>query len=112
ESVARSLNSCRLGGYETIYAACAPKNLARFLEVTLRELKKLKRDGVRPRELDWTKQNLKGSMILARESTVSRMSSQARQKFYLGRVAPAEERLAKVDAVTEVEVDEEAERLF
>jgi predicted Zn-dependent peptidase len=111
-SIASSLNSYRLGGYETIYAACAPKNLARVLEVTLRELKKLKRDGVRPRELAWAKQNLKGSMILALESTVSRMSSQARQEFYFGRVAAAEEWLAKVDAVTSDEVAEEAERLF
>jgi predicted Zn-dependent peptidase len=111
-SIASTLNSYRLGGYETIYAACAPKNLARVLEVTLRELKKLKRDGVRPRELAWAKQNLKGSMILSLESTVSRMSSHARQEFYLGRVAAAEERLAKVDAVTQDEVDEEAERLF
>jgi predicted Zn-dependent peptidase len=111
-SIASNLNSYRLGGYETIYAACAPKNLARVLDVTLRELKKLKRDGVRPRELAWAKQNLKGSMILSLESTVSRMSSQARQEFYLGRVALAEERLAKVDAVTSDEVDEEAERLF
>jgi len=111
-SIASTLNSYRLGGYETIYAACAPKNLGRVLEVTLRECKKLKHDGVRPRGLAWAKQNLKGSMILALESTVSRMSSQARQEFYLGRVAPAEERLAKVDAVTSDEVAEEAERLF
>lgn len=111
-SIASSLNSYRLGGYETIYAACAPKNLARVLEVTLRELKKLKRDGVRTRELAWAKQNLKGSMILGLESTVARMSSQARQEFYFGRVAAAEEWLAKVDAVTSDEVAEEAERLF
>ncbi len=111
-SVASSLNSYRLGGYETIYAACAPKNLARVLEVTLRELGKLKRDGVRPRELAWAKQNLKGNVILALESTVSRMSSQARQEFYLGRVSPMEELLAKADAVTSDDVAEEAERLL
>jgi predicted Zn-dependent peptidase len=111
-SIASSLNSYRLGGYETIYAACAPKNLARVLEVTLRELRKLKRDGVRPRELAWAKQNLKGNMILALESTVSRMSSQARQEFYLGRVAPMEEWLAKVEAVTSDDVAHEAERLL
>jgi predicted Zn-dependent peptidase len=111
-SIASSLNSYRLGGYETIYAACAPKNLARVLEVTLRELKKLKRDGVRPRELAWAKQNLKGNMILALESTVSRMSSQARQEFYLGRIAPMEEWLSKVDAVSSDDVAEEAERLL
>ena len=46
-SIASSLNAYRLGGYETITAACAPKNLNRVLEVTLRELKKLKREGVR-----------------------------------------------------------------
>lgn len=111
-SVASSLNSYRLGGYETIYAACAPKNLARVLEVTLRELRKLKRDGVRPRELAWAKQNLKGNMILALESTVSRMSSQARQEFYLGRVAPMEEWIGKADAVTADDVAQEAERLL
>src|SRR5512132_3643739 len=111
-SIASTLNSYRLGGYETIYAACAPKNLARVLEVTLRELKKLKRDGVRPRELAWAKENLKGNLILALESTVSRMSSQARQEFYLGRVALAEERLAKADAVTADDVAQEAERLL
>jgi predicted Zn-dependent peptidase len=111
-SVASSLNSYRLGGYETIYAACAPKNLARVLEVSLRELRKLKRDGVRPRELAWAKQNLKGNLILALESTVSRMSSQARQEFYLGRVAPMEEWIAKADAVTADDVALEAERLL
>jgi predicted Zn-dependent peptidase len=111
-SIASNLNSYRLGGYETIYAACAPKNLARVLDVTLRELKKLKRDGVRPRELAWAKQNLKGNLILALESTVSRMSSQARQEFYLGRVAPMEEWLGKADSVTSDEVAEEAERLL
>jgi len=111
-SIASALNSFRLGGYETIYAACAPKNLARLLEVTLRELKRLKREGVRPRELAWAKENLKGNMMLALESTVSRMSMQARQEFYFGRISPAEEMIARVEAVTSDDVAQEAERLF
>lgn len=111
-SVASSLNSYRLGGYETITAACAPKNLARVLDVTLRELKKLKREGVRPKELLWAKENLKGNLILALESTVSRMSMQARHEFYYGRILPAEEMTARVEAVTADDVAEEAERLL
>ncbi len=111
-SVASSLNSYRLGGYETITAACAPKNLARVLDVTLRELKKLKREGVRPKELLWAKENLKGNLILALESTVSRMSMQARQEFYYGRIQPAEEMISRVEAVTGDGVAEEAERLL
>jgi predicted Zn-dependent peptidase len=111
-SVASSLNSYRLGGYETITAACAPKNLAKVLDVTLRELKKLKRDGVRPRELLWAKENLKGNLILALESTVSRMSMQARHEFYFGRILPPEEMISGVEAVTADAVGEEAERLL
>ena len=111
-SIGSTLSSYRLGGYETVSAACAPKNLPRVLEVTLRELKKLKRSGVRPTELRWAKENLKGNMILALESTVSRMSSAARQEFYLGRIVPPEELIAKVEAVTEDEVGEESERLL
>ena len=111
-SVASSLNAYRLGGYETITAACAPKNLARVLDVTLRELKKLKREGVRSRELLWAKENLKGNMILALESTVSRMSLQARHEFYYGRIVPPEEMLARVESVTPDDVAEEAERLL
>ena len=111
-SIASSLSSYRLGGYETVSAACAPKNLARLLEVTLRELARLKREGVRPRELAWAKQNLKGNMVLALESTVSRASQQARHEFYFGRSIPSEELIARVEAVTEDDVGEEAERLL
>ena len=111
-SIGSSLNSYRLGGYETISAACAPKNVGRVLEVTLRELRKLKRGGVRPRELRWAKENLKGSLILALESTVSRMSSAARQEFYFGRTMAPEEWIARVEAVSEDEVGEEAQRLL
>ena len=111
-SIGSALNSYRLGGYETISAACAPKNLSRVLEVTLAELSKLKRGGVQPRELSWAKENLKGNMVLALESTVSRMSSAARQEFYFGRVLPPEELIARVDAVTADEIGEEAGRVL
>src|SRR5262245_28728359 len=111
-SIASSLNSFRLGGYETIYAACAPKNLGRLLEVTLRELKRLKREGVRPRELAWAKENLKGNMMLSLESTVSRMSMHARHEFYFGRPASSEEMISKVESVTADDIAQEADRLF
>jgi predicted Zn-dependent peptidase len=111
-AIGSSLNSYRLGGYETISAACAPRNVSRVLEVTLRELRKLKRGGVGPRELRAAKENLKGSLILALESTVSRMSSAARQELYFGKSMSPEESIARVEAVTEDEVGEEAQRLL
>jgi predicted Zn-dependent peptidase len=111
-SIGSALNAYRHGGYETISAACAPKNLTSVLEVTLRELRRLKRRGVRPRELRWAKQNIESGMVLSLESTVARMSSSARQEFYIGRVMPPEEWIGKIEAVTEDEIGEEAERLL
>jgi predicted Zn-dependent peptidase len=111
-SIGSSLNSYRMGGYEAVSAACAPRNLPRVIDVTLRELRKLKRRGVADGELDRAKENLKGGLILSLESTVSRMSSAARQQFYLGRVERPEELIAKVEAVRREDVDAEADRLF
>jgi predicted Zn-dependent peptidase len=111
-SIGSSLNAYRLGGYETVSAACTPRNLPRVIDVTLRELRKLKRAGVSDGELERAKQNLQGGLILSLESTVSRMSSAARQQFYLGRVERPEELIARIEAVTREELDEEANRLF
>jgi predicted Zn-dependent peptidase len=111
-SIGSSLNAYRLGGYETVSAACAPRNLPRVIDVTVRELRKLKHAGVTDGELDRAKENLQGGLVLSLESTVSRMSSAARQQLYLGRVERPEELIARIDAVTRDEVDEEADRLF
>ena len=104
-SIGSSLNSYRLGGYETIQASCAPKNLPRVIDTTLSVLRKIRRDGVRPREILRAKEFLKGNLLLSLESTVSRMSAQARREFYRGRVERPEEWLAKVEAVTPAEVE-------
>ena len=111
-SIGSSMHAYRLGGYEAISASCAPRNLPRVLDVTLRELSRLKRSGVRPRELRWAKENLKGGILLALESTVARMAAAARQEFYFGRPARPEEWISRVEAVTEDQIGEEAHRLL
>jgi predicted Zn-dependent peptidase len=111
-TIGSSLNAYSAGGYESISAACASKNLPRVVDVTLAELSKLKRGGVRPRELAWAKENLTGNLVLALESTVSRMSAAARQELYFRRTEKIEELIAKVEAVTLAELDAEARRVL
>ena len=111
-TIASSLSAYRHGGYEAVSAACAPRHLERVLEVTLKELRRLRRGGVRPRELAWAKESLTGNLMLSLESTVSRMSSAARQQFYFGRVEPIEETMRQVEAVTLEDIDAEAERVL
>jgi predicted Zn-dependent peptidase len=111
-SISSSWNAYRAAGYEAIYAACAPKNLRRLIEVMLSELAKLKRAGVRRGELSWARAILVSGVLLGLESTVSRMFSQARQELYFGRVEPAAEVIARLAAVSADAVGEEAARVL
>jgi len=111
-SVSSSWNAYRAAGYEAIYAACAPKNLRRLIDVILSELAKLKSGGARPGELSWARAILTSGILLGLESTVSRMFAQARQEFYFGRVEPAAELIARIADVSADAVGEEAARLL
>src|ERR1041384_2774491 len=88
------------GGYEAVYAACAPKNLKRVLSLTLEAMRQIKQDGATEKELSAAKLHLKGSILLSLESTVSRMSGIARQEYYFGRQFTPDEIIAHIDDVT------------
>ena len=88
------------GGYEAVYAACNPRNLRRVLDITLEEMRTIRRHGVTADELASAKLHLKGSILLSLESTVSRMSGIARQEYYFGRQFTADEIIRHIDAVT------------
>ncbi|HEV7922584.1 MAG TPA: pitrilysin family protein [Thermoanaerobaculia bacterium] len=88
------------GGYEAVYAACAPKNLRRVLNITLEEMRRIRRENATPDELAAAKLHLKGSILLSLESTVSRMSGIARQEYYFGRQFSPDEIIEHIDAVT------------
>ncbi|HEX7150693.1 MAG TPA: pitrilysin family protein [Thermoanaerobaculia bacterium] len=99
------------GGYEAVYAACAPKNLRRVVDITLAEMKKIKAEGVTPQEAADAKLHLKGSILLSLESTVSRMSGLARQEYYFGRQFTPDEIIHQIDAVTLEDIQRVAERI-
>ncbi len=88
------------GGYEAIYAACAPKNLKRVLAITLEEMRRIRQEAITETELASAKLHLKGSILLSLESTVSRMSGMGRQEYYFGRQFSPDEIIEHVDAVT------------
>ena len=88
------------GGYQAVYAACAPKNLKRVLALTLEEMRNMKQKGATGAELDAAKLHLKGSILLSLESTVSRMSGIARQEYYFGRQYSPDEIIHHIDAVS------------
>lgn len=89
----------RQAGYESVYAACAPKNVKKVVDLTIRELRSFRDSGASESELAAAKRYLKGSILLSLESTVSRMSGMARQEYYFGQQFTPDEIIARIDSV-------------
>ncbi|HVN63343.1 MAG TPA: pitrilysin family protein [Candidatus Binataceae bacterium] len=99
-------------GYFGIYAGTNPEWVDEVLEVTVAEIKKLAREGLRPAELDRNKSQLKGNMLLGMESTDSRMNRLARNEIYFRRDVPIAELAAGIDSVTNDQILELAAKWF
>lgn len=99
-------------GLFTIFLAVDPKKARQAVGQVAKELKRLKRRGLRKGELKSVKQQLKGSMVLGLESASARMNRLARQELYLGDNVPVEKTLKKIMNMREDAVEAEARRLF
>jgi predicted Zn-dependent peptidase len=99
-TVYSSVSSYADQGYHAIYAATRPQSTAELLAVVGEELTTLHRDPVPEQELQESKENLKGTIMLSLESSYSRMSSMARKEITFGHQFSLEDALAGIDAVT------------
>jgi predicted Zn-dependent peptidase len=66
-----------------IYLGTHKKNTAWAVELVLREIKRLKRNSITPKELSRAKYQLKGNLLLALENTSNRMNRLARYELLL-----------------------------
>ncbi|MGH8013983.1 MAG: M16 family metallopeptidase [Candidatus Binataceae bacterium] len=99
-------------GYFAIYAGTNPEWVDEVIEVTLKEIGKVTREGLKPDELARAKSQLKGNMLLGMESTESRMNRLARNEIYFGREIPLEELARGIEQVSNDEVVQLAARCF
>lgn len=93
-----------------VYAGASKKRVVEVIELIVKEMKGLK-DSVTEVELQRAKDQIKGNLILALESTNSRMQNIARQEIYFGRYFSSEEIIRDVDAVRIGQVRDVLERL-
>lgn len=99
-SIYSYLSSYSDSGALTVYAATRPKEAARVAEVARRELRRLRDHGVGREELERTKNQMKGSLMLNLENSQSRMSKLAKDELYLGRHTSLDEMLAEIDRLS------------
>jgi predicted Zn-dependent peptidase len=105
-------NSFRDIGYTGFYVATSRENVAEVVDLILEELSSVRRDGLRPEELQRTKGQLIGSIPLALESTEGRMVRIARNQIYFDRQIPVAEIVERIGNTTNTDVVELARELF
>ncbi|HUY14360.1 MAG TPA: pitrilysin family protein [Terriglobia bacterium] len=98
-AVFSGLSTFRDAGYLSVYAGASKQNVRQVVDLIVAELKELKTKPLPAEELQRAKDYLKGSMLLALESTGSRMSNLARQEIYFGKYTTIDEVARRVDSV-------------
>ncbi|WP_298435296.1 pitrilysin family protein [Geobacter sp.] len=99
-------------GSLVIYAGTAPDKLDDVLDITAAELKRLKSESVSQSELDASREQIKGNMLLSLESTDNRMTKLAKNEIYFGRYMPLAELTDGFDAVTPEGIQSLAREIF
>ena len=93
-------------GQVGVYLGTRGDNLASCLDVTAAELRDVGEGNLRPGELERAKENLRGRLLLAQESTSSRMNRLGRALITDVELVSLEETIARIDAVGTEDVAE------
>ncbi len=111
-SIYSEMNPFRDTGSLCIYAGTSVDKTQTVLQLTLKELRRLKEETVGDVELKRAKDQVKSNMIIGLESSGSRMTNLARQQMYFGRFFGIDEIMEEIEAVTTTDVQELAQELF
>jgi len=109
-SVFSALDFHRDSGMVSIHLGVAPERGRQALALVRQELERLLEHGPDADELEATRSQLRGSIIMGQESVTSRMYHLANEELYSDRYTTPEEQVARIDAVTCEQVAEVARR--
>ena len=99
------------GGQFAIYAGTGPDKLPELVPVVCDEVLKVC-DSIRPEELLRAKAQLRASLLMSLESMMSRASQQAKNLIHYNEVLDLQEKLRKIEAVTDADVCAAARKIF
>lgn len=111
-SVGASANSFQDCGIFSIYAGTSPEKLAEVIDLSIKELHKIKNKGVSEDELSLAKEQLTASILLGLEDSAARAGNLAQQEIIFGRQISVEETLQKLQSVTAEEIRQIARDFF
>ncbi|HQH99694.1 MAG TPA: pitrilysin family protein [Deltaproteobacteria bacterium] len=111
-SIYSYLSSYRECGVLAMYAATTPRYVKQTIDVIVKQLEMLKHGDFGGISLNDVKTQIKGNLLLSRESTSNRMSSLAKNEMYYGRDISIEEVIQKIQDVKAEALVALAEEIF
>ncbi|MEX0828692.1 MAG: pitrilysin family protein [Nitrospirales bacterium] len=106
------LSSFLDGGTLTVYAATRPTEVEAVIDQIAKETRKLCRRGVSGKELERTKTQLKGNLMLGLEGTYGRMNKLAKDELYQGRHVTLQEMVKAIDRITPDQIRQLSQNLL
>jgi len=100
------------GGLLTIYAATRPGEVENVVKQIRTEAEKLSKREVTSKELERTKTQLKGNLMLGLEGTYGRMNKLAKDELYQGRHVTLLEMIKSIDRITPPQLRELSKKLL
>jgi predicted Zn-dependent peptidase len=111
-SVFTFANQYAATGEVGLYVGTRPENLTQAIEVIAAELERFVREPADKQELERSRENAKGRLVLALESTAARMNRLGSSVLCDLPILSVEEIIARIDAVTVEDLQELATDLF
>jgi len=97
-------------GLMATYLAVHPRNAARAIEAVVEEYRRIRAGEVTQEELNDTKEQLKGRILLGLETSTARMMRMARSEMNYGRQISEKELIRRIDAVSPADIHGVAQR--
>ncbi len=111
-SIYSYLSSYKDCGVMAVYAATTPDCLRKTMEVIMQQMSRARKGDFGGASLEDVKEQMKGNLLLARESTIHRMSSLAKNMMYYQRDVTDDEIIEKIRKVRKDDIVDLAEEIF
>lgn len=111
-SIYSYVTSYRDTGLLTVYAGTDPSNVMEVIRLVMKEIRKIKEEGITEEEERRVKNQIKGNLVLSLESSNSHMGRIARQEIYFGKYLSMGDIIKGVENVTREQVRRLAQQLF
>jgi predicted Zn-dependent peptidase len=109
-SIFTDADHARDTGLMATYMSVRPKHTAAAINAVLEEYHKIRTGDLSPGELEDTKEQLKGRILLGLETSTAKMMRMARNELYYGRQITEKELLRRIDAVALDDIFEVADK--